>query len=928
MRMIKLSAIVLVFISLSTGAFAGTKQPEVIQLHSGPVSGKMEEGTRIFLGIPYAAPPVGSLRWKPPVEIAPWKEVRKATEFAPSCPQPDEKEGSIYSEDCLYLNVWTPAKRADEKLPVMVWIHGGGFNFGSTSLPEYNGRNLAEKGVVVVTVNYRLGPLGFLVHPLLSQESSHGVSGNYGLLDQIAALQWVRKNIAAFGGNPELVTIFGQSAGSRSVSLQMISPLSEGLFQRAIAQSGGPIIGSEYLSTLFTGNMANVAEMGERLATRLGCDTKKDELAAMRAKSAEEVVKAADCKTGLFDDSGLFFAPVFDGWVLPCNPMTVFSAGQQHDVPIIVGSTLNEGNIYLVHEKDLTLAKYHSFLESRFEGNVAQASALFPALEEKKVGPAIDRLITVGANAEPARLVARAMERMNSKAFLYRFTRLPDTPLARRLGVHHGVDLAYTFGNMSGAEGYDKTDFDLSRKMMEYWTNFARTGDPNRPGLPEWPAYESSTDINLEFADTIHINNHLYEKECDFIRQVSMFQSQQERNKEVKISVDPHSANMRFHFQDQEMDFVFGSVILGAAINRGCEIGEAFRTAAAIKDGDAASWQEEWTRTARLVEARGEASLAKGHKVSAREQLQRASFYYRASLISMLPDDALFRQNARKSRELLKKAGELMNPPLEYIEISFEGIKLPGYFRKASSSLTPEKTLIAIGGAETFMEDMYFYVAPQAHERGYNFLTIDLPGQGLLPLEGKFFRHAMDIPIKTVVDYALERPDVDPLRLAVYGISSGGGFVPQAAMHDKRIKAIAMNNCVFDAHAGVAKMAIATATADVVKTWPTFKLRTNQAIAWRFGLKYDDLPGLVRANEGFSFDPAMVDVPSLDIVANGEYQSPEIQRQTKICMEGLKNPQNRLVITPAEEGASNHCVMENRSLMGRELFDWLDEVFN
>jgi para-nitrobenzyl esterase len=214
---------------------SGGQESGVVRLHSGPVSGKAEDGIRVFLGIPYAAPPVGKLRWKPPAEVASWTEVRKTVEFGPSCPQPNEKAGSVYSEDCLYLNVWSPASKPGEKLPVMVWIHGGAFNFGSTSLAEYNGKNLAEKGVVVVTLNYRLGPLGFLAHPLLSGESPNGVSGNYGLLDQIAALKWVQKNIAAFGGDPGRVTIFGQSAGSRSVSLHMISPLSVGLFHRAIA---------------------------------------------------------------------------------------------------------------------------------------------------------------------------------------------------------------------------------------------------------------------------------------------------------------------------------------------------------------------------------------------------------------------------------------------------------------------------------------------------------------------------------------------------------------------------------------------------------------------------------------------------------------------------------------------------------------------
>lgn len=392
-------------------------------------------------------------------------------------------------------------------------------------------------------------------------------------------------------------------------------------------------------------------------------------------------------------------------------------------------------------------------------------------------------------------------------------------------------------------------------------------------------------------------------------------------------AVDPHAAHLRFHFQDPEMDFVFGSLVLGATVNHGCEIGEAFYTAADIKDGDAASWQAAWIRTARLVEARGEKSLTGGHKVTARDQFQRASYYYRVSLVSMLPDDPRFKETALKSRSLLKRAGTLFNPQLEYIDIPFEGTKLPGYFRKAVAGKTPAKTLIMIGGAETFAEDLFFYIAPQAFDRGYNFLTVDIPGQGLLPLEKKFFRPAMDMPIKAVVSYALSRRDVDPKRLAVYGYSSGGGFVPQAAVYDKRIRAVVMNNCVVDAYPGVAKMAVATATPHVTKSWSSFKRQTNQGIAWRFGVDTNNLPGLVEANKGFSFDPAKVAAPALILVSNGEYRSPEIRRQTKLCIEGLANSRKRLVITPAEEGASSHCIMENRSLMGQEVFDWLDEIF-
>ncbi|MEN6439502.1 MAG: carboxylesterase/lipase family protein [Syntrophobacter sp.] len=524
MKTVKLITIILFLIALPAGILADVKKPDVINLDSGPISGTADGDVRIFLGIPYAAPPVGTLRWRPPREVAPWTEVRVCTAYGRSCPQPKQRDDGAFSEDCLYLNVWTPAQKTDSRLPVMVWIHGGAFNFGSGSLPEYNGRHLAQKGVVVVTLNYRLGPFGFLVHPLLSQESDHGTSGNYGLLDQIAALKWVRKNIAEFGGDPGRVTIFGQSAGSRSVSLQMISPLSAGLFHRAIAESGGPIIGSEYLNPVFNGDMANVSNMGRQLAARLGCDRAEDVLAAMRAKSAREILAAADCSTSVFDE-GLFFAPVFDGWALPKNPLAAYSGGKQHDVPIIVGSTRNEGTHYLVDETGLSVEKYKSFLKARFADHSLQAFEMFPAYQDKDVAPAIDKVLTVGANAQPARLIAQSMELKKSNAYLYQFTRRPDTAIARKLGVHHGVEIPYIFGNLDKSDGYGGTDMKLSKEMMDYWVNFAKTGNPNGKDLVDWPAYAGKSDLNLEFSSTTHTNKHLFKKECDFIGGHSIYRS-------------------------------------------------------------------------------------------------------------------------------------------------------------------------------------------------------------------------------------------------------------------------------------------------------------------------------------------------------------------------------------------------------------------
>ena len=394
-----------------------------------------------------------------------------------------------------------------------------------------------------------------------------------------------------------------------------------------------------------------------------------------------------------------------------------------------------------------------------------------------------------------------------------------------------------------------------------------------------------------------------------------------------KPDFDMHAPYVRYHFADNDMDFTFGSVVLGSVSNGGCEIGEAFATVANIKDGDAASWQEQWLKMAARTEARGEQSLAGGHKISASQQFMRASNYYRIGLMAMLPDDPRLPQNGKKARELMRKAGKLMDPPMEYFEIPFEGTVLPGYFRKAKDDNKPRKTLLMLGGGETFAEDLIFYIMPQAIERGYNFMTVDLPGQGLLPLEKKFFRADMWTPIKLVVDLAMKRPDVDKNRFAAFGISGGGGFAPQAAEHDSRIKAVAMNSCVVDAYPLFASMTpVATATADKVASWSSFHANTVKGVAWRWGVPMDNIPGLVEANRGFSFDPAKVGVPALSFIGEGEYRNPETQRQQKVCMDGLPNSKKKFVVTPLNEGASNHCIMENRSVMAQVLFDWLDDV--
>ncbi|QLA14773.1 alpha/beta hydrolase family protein [Desulfolutivibrio sulfoxidireducens] len=410
---------------------------------------------------------------------------------------------------------------------------------------------------------------------------------------------------------------------------------------------------------------------------------------------------------------------------------------------------------------------------------------------------------------------------------------------------------------------------------------------------------------------------------CIFAAAFPLKAAQDAQDAQDAKAFDAHATTFNYFFKDGDMDFHFGTLVLGAAVNGGLEIGEAFYAASHIKDGDAAAWHAQWAALAERVAARGQAALAAGHTVSAREELLRAANYLRFSLISMLPDNPEFLKRGARVRELMRTAGPLFDPPLEYFEVPFEGRALPGYFQPAPGN-GPRKTLLMIGGGETFAEDLYFYIAQRAIERGYNFVTVDLPGQGLLPAQGMVFRTDTYKPMKAVVDYVLSRPEVDPGRLAAYGISGGGLFVPQAAQRDPRIKAIAVSSAVVDAHTLFATMPAATATAQDMAAWSSFHSGVVHSICWRYGV--DKPTDLVAANKGNTFTPAKVSVPALIIVGQGEYRSQEVRRQQKIAMDGFPNPAKKMVITPSDEGASNHCIMENRTLVGVVLFDWLDTV--
>ena len=498
---------------------------EVPQLASGPISGTFEGGVRAYLGIPYAAPPVGELRWKEPQPVAPWDEVRECTGFGPACPQPPWRYPVISgildvgptSEDCLYLNVWTRAESPDERMPVMVWIYGGGFTTGAANIVLYNGRHLAEKGVVVVSFNYRVGPFGFLAHPLLPEESAHGVSGNYGLLDQIAALEWVRENIEAFGGDPGNVTIFGESAGGASVCNLMVSPLAEGLFHRAIVESGGFMdfgmpVGED-------GNtLAEAEKVGEKIAVELGVGDAGDVLAAMREKTADELLEAASKQTNALGMMDL--GPAVDGWALPDEPSALFAAGEQSGVPLLIGTNADEGANFA---PDMTQQQYELMLRYIYGEYADEASALFPAQTPEQVKPAFARLLTEMGFAAGSRFAAERMADVGAPAYLYRFTKSSSDPRLQRLGAFHGIEIAYVFGNADQVPQVTPTaaDISLSQAIMGYWTNFAATGDPNGQGLPVWPAYTGEGDQYQELGETIATGSGYYPQAYDLALKIN-----------------------------------------------------------------------------------------------------------------------------------------------------------------------------------------------------------------------------------------------------------------------------------------------------------------------------------------------------------------------------------------------------------------------
>ncbi|HXY26001.1 MAG TPA: carboxylesterase family protein [Candidatus Acidoferrum sp.] len=488
-------------------------EPDKVRIDSGVVMGTTTgtPGVRVFRGIPFAAQPVGELRWKAPRPIRSWGGVWNASEFGARCMQAPIYKDMIFrdrfeqpmSEGCLFLNVWTPAKSDKERLAVMVWFYGGGFQAGSSSEPRYDGENFAKKGIVVVSVNYRLGVFGFLAHPELTKESGVNASGNYGLMDQIAGLQWVRRNIVAFGGDPEKVTIAGESAGSLSVSALMASPLAQGLFRGAIGESGA------FFGHPPAGMSMPALEETEKTGAKFAAAVGAKDLRELRAKSAEELLSAVQ------KDPSVRFWPSADGYVLSKDVATIFAEGKQSHVSLLAGWNAEEASWAVVYAKEKpTPQSFPEQVRTRFGERAPDILKLYPARTDEEarrsaIGLASDLFIVY--------TTWEWLEQQNktgdAAVYGYVFGRTPPVaPDARgngispkELGARHACEIEYVFGALQSQRNpWEPVDFKISDAMASYWANFTKTGDPNGPGLEKWPVYSGADHPMMHFGEKVN----------------------------------------------------------------------------------------------------------------------------------------------------------------------------------------------------------------------------------------------------------------------------------------------------------------------------------------------------------------------------------------------------------------------------------------
>jgi para-nitrobenzyl esterase len=472
-----------------------TAQTPVVTTNSGAVSGIVKEGVQVFKGIPFAAPPVGELRWKAPQPVAPWKGVKQCIAFGPSPVQAPPVPFMCWSEeylipkepiseDCLYLNVWAP-KKSTTKKAVLVYIYGGGFRSGGSGCDIYDGTAMAKKDIVFVSINYRVGVFGFLAHPELTKESDHHVSGNYAILDMVTALKWVKDNIASFGGDPSRVTIAGQSAGAFAVNFLAASPLTKGLIHGAIAESGASILPSSIRPAM---HLQQAEQVGVEFANSLGCNS----IQALRNKSANEILNANPGMVGPFED----------GYVVPSSMMQTYLKNQQNDIPTLLGWNLDDK----VSGPPMPANKYAESIQKQFGVHAEKVLNMYPASDDATAAISqgeLSRDQTFGIQGYT--WASLQSEKGKSPVYVYNFNRkLPASTPANDFGAFHTGEVPYAYNNLHTVHNrpFTKADYDLADQMSSYWANFAKTGNPNGSNLMEWPKYNKATKQVMEFNAT------------------------------------------------------------------------------------------------------------------------------------------------------------------------------------------------------------------------------------------------------------------------------------------------------------------------------------------------------------------------------------------------------------------------------------------
>jgi para-nitrobenzyl esterase len=502
---------ILLFVRFTTSAQSASF-PDIVKTNAGLISGSTNKDgdIHIFKGIPFAAPPIGELRWKAPQPVQPWSRIKKCDSFSASPMQNKPVRFSMWteeflipkepiSEDCLYLNVWTGAKSSDEKRAVLVWIYGGGFTSGGSAVPIYDGEAMAKKGIVFVSINYRVGIFGFFAHPQLTKESSNHTSGNYGLLDQVAALQWVQKNIAAFGGDPNNVTIAGQSAGSMSVNCLVASPLTKGLFEKAIAESGAFLVSSPIRSST---TLQQAEQDGAKVAASLNASSITD----LRNLPAEILLQKGQ---------GIR-SPFVDGYFLPEPIPQIFAEGKENKVVLLTGWNQDEGIMFSTAK---SAANFIKDVQQQYGDNAKTFLQYYPANNDSDAAKSqlnLSRDLVFGVQNYTW---ANLQSEQGSKVYVYRFTRkVPATGEYVKYGAFHTGEVPYAYDNLKFVNRpWQQVDQELANIMSSYWVNFVKTGDPNGTGLPAWPAYRPADKKIIVLNENTHSETMPDKESLDFL---------------------------------------------------------------------------------------------------------------------------------------------------------------------------------------------------------------------------------------------------------------------------------------------------------------------------------------------------------------------------------------------------------------------------